>query len=230
MREATILVEGQTEEAFVNRVLGPHLARFGVWTTPVLLETSRSPAGVKRGGGVSKWAKVDQDVRRLLGASHQVFVSTMLDYFRLPDDAPGFSDKPKSGRDAVGHIERAIASSIQDGRLVPYLSLHEFEALLFVDPSAVATQAGQAATLAPALRRIVAECGGPEAIDDGPLTAPAKRLRAAWPGFSKVTDAVEILCRIGIAALREECPHFGEWVKELERRAGEASRGAGLDA
>ena len=49
MSQATILVEGRTEEAFVNRVLGPHFATLGVALEPVWLETSRSPAGVKHG-------------------------------------------------------------------------------------------------------------------------------------------------------------------------------------
>ena len=217
MRQAAILVEGQTEEAFVNRVLGPHLATLGVAPTPVLLETSRSPAGVKRGGGASKWGKIDRDLRGLLAGSHWLFVTTMLDYFRLPPDTPGYADRPGPGRDAVLHIQAAIAASFPNARLLPYLSLHEFEALLFANPSALGEHSGQR-SLTQDLELIVAKCGEPEAIDDGPATAPSKRIAEAWPRYSKVTDSVAVLSRVGLPTLRERCPHFAAWVSEMEQR------------
>lgn len=40
-----ILVEGQTEETFVNRMLVRHLANFQVWLTPRIIRTSKGHQG-----------------------------------------------------------------------------------------------------------------------------------------------------------------------------------------
>lgn len=61
-----ISVEAQTEERFVKDLLAPHLARFAVYATPVVIGTSRSASGNKvKGGGVSI-ARVRDELRRLL--------------------------------------------------------------------------------------------------------------------------------------------------------------------
>jgi len=41
MSRVKILVEGQTEESFVNKVLFTHMANRGVFITPILLTTKR---------------------------------------------------------------------------------------------------------------------------------------------------------------------------------------------
>jgi hypothetical protein len=53
LTRALILVEGQTEEAFVRDVLTPHLAGFAVYPVPVLLKTKRVKAGGAFRGGVT---------------------------------------------------------------------------------------------------------------------------------------------------------------------------------
>lgn len=215
MREAAVLVEGQTEEGFVNHVLRPHFLALDVWLQPIIVQTKRLPSGYKHRGGVSRWSKVERDISILLRGSHWLFVTTMLDYFSVPVDTPGYESRPSSGRDAVEHMERAIEERWADQRLIPYLSLHEFEALLFVRPDVVAGLAGEP-SLAGTLSSIVTACGAPEAIDDGPDTAPSKRLSTAWPGYSKTTDATAALSTVGLASIRNSCPHFDRWLTRLE--------------
>lgn len=46
-----VLVEGQTEETFVRRVLQPHIG-WSVYLTPIVVHTSRAADGTaQRGGG-----------------------------------------------------------------------------------------------------------------------------------------------------------------------------------
>ena len=46
MRRVYIVVEGQTEQEFVNTVISPYLQGFGVFSiTPVLIRTSRNGRG-----------------------------------------------------------------------------------------------------------------------------------------------------------------------------------------
>ncbi len=61
-----ISVEGQTEEAFVKRLLAPHLDRVGIETTPVPVATSRTASGSKVKGGGINIDRVTHELRRLL--------------------------------------------------------------------------------------------------------------------------------------------------------------------
>ena len=59
--------------------------------------------------------------------------TTMFDLYALPDDFPGF-DASKTISDPyskVNRLETDFATAINDKRFIPYIQLHEFEALLF---------------------------------------------------------------------------------------------------
>lgn len=43
MNRVYLLVEGQTEEAFVNELLVPHYTRMGLYLTPIIASTSPRP-------------------------------------------------------------------------------------------------------------------------------------------------------------------------------------------
>jgi hypothetical protein len=53
-------------------------------------------------------------------------------------------------------------------------------------------------------------------INDGTDTAPSKRLRAHWPAYSKVLHGPPALTVLGVARLREQCPHLDQWLARLE--------------
>lgn len=112
-------------------------------------------------------------------------------------------------------LESAIQGSLGDRRLCPYLQVHEFEALVFAAPSHVATRAGSAA-LEGQLADIARSLGGPERVDDGPHTAPSKRLASLWPGYTKTLDGPAIVKAAGLAAIRAQCPHLDAWISGLE--------------
>lgn len=174
------LVEGQTEETFVRDVLAEHLLQFEIYLKPVLVSTKRVKSGFKFKGGVSQYGKVRQDLLHLL-ADRDAAVTTMLDYYGLPRDFPGFSTRPAGTcYQRVEHLERALAADLNDRRLVPYLSLHEFEALLFASPTEVqsAFPRSQVAELLAATLRSV---GSPEEVNDGPETHPSARLQKLLP-------------------------------------------------
>lgn len=66
---------------------------------------------------------------------------------------------------------------------------------------------------------VVAQSFGnrPEKIDNGPDTAPSKRILKEIPEYDKVAAGVDTLELVGIDALKEACPHFSEWVEKLVR-------------
>ena len=219
MRRGLVLVEGQTEQAFVNRTLNPHLQTVGLYLTPIVVETKRPASGGKHAGGVSAWAKLEPQLDRLLDDRGAV-VTTMFDLYGLPRDAPGArGSEHLAPRPRVETIEQALADHMRSRRqhehFVPYVSLHEFEALMYTSPDDVAAHAGSA-NLGQRLRADLEKCGERELIDDGPDTAPSKRVARHWPGFAKAIDGPSIVHQIGIARLVGSCPHFGAWVRRLE--------------
>lgn len=59
-----VLVEGQTEEEFIESILEPHLRERQIWVHRLVVETSRDAFGRKRRGG-GHWSKWLRDLKRL---------------------------------------------------------------------------------------------------------------------------------------------------------------------
>ena len=55
MDEIAVVVEGQTEEAFVNQIVAAHLRPFDVYIQPVIVATARAASGMKYKGGGNTW-------------------------------------------------------------------------------------------------------------------------------------------------------------------------------
>src|SRR5512140_1474140 len=216
MSRILILVEGQTEEVFVKELLAPHLTQFGVFLTPTILVTKWVKAGGHFRGGVTSYQRAVNDIKRLLGDSNAKAITTMLDYYGLPDDFPGMSSRPKGdcyGR--VQHVEAKFKADIGDPRFDPYLALHEFETLLFTDPERCRfVFAGTNA--ARELKQMAAKYQSPEQIDEGPQAAPSKRIVSVYSGYQKPLHGPLATREIGLPVLRAKCPHFSEWVARLE--------------
>ena len=210
-----ILVEEQTEETIVRRVIEPHLTTLGWWVTLSIVRTKRPATGPAYRGGVAKWSKLEREIRLLLGDTSLTVLTTLLDYYAFPVDAPGMSGRPASGPvDRVAHVETAISTHFADRRLVPHLVLHEVEAWVFAAHRPLGELHGDA--LADRLKADVDAAGGPELVNDGVNTAPSKRLRKYCPGYVKTMDGPLAVEELGLAELRAQCPHLDEWLKGLE--------------
>ena len=213
-RKAFVLVEGQTEERFVKDVLQPEMPR-DLYVQPVIVATKRVFAGGKFKGGVPGYPKVRSEVMRLLHDTSAIAVTTMLDYYALPSTFPGRNNPTGATATArVLHVEAAWNADIHDARFFSYLSLHEFEALLFCDPDEIASGFARP-ELAPQLHGIRNGFASPEEINDHPQTAPSARLAQLYPRYSKPFFGALIARRIGIERMCAECAHFAQWLNAL---------------
>ena len=97
--------------------------------------------------------------------------------------------------------------------------MHEFEALLFSDCERFGAGIGKPEA-APRLQDIRDAFENPEEIDDSPETAPSKRLNNLVPEYEKVLFGTLGAQEIGLPRMRENCPHFGDWLVRLEAYAG----------
>ena len=193
-KRVLILVEGQTEERFVKDVLAPHFFDRQLFFFPTILVTKRVKDGPNFKGGVTNFAKFQNDAQRLLNGSGDALVTMLLDYYRLPTDFPGMESRPMNGTalQRVTHVEMAIAQHFGSlPNLLPFLVLHEFEAIR----ASVAT---------------------PEEINERPEHAPSKRIEAMFPAYKKTLHGPTTAGRIGLERIRAECPHFNNWMNSLE--------------
>ncbi|MGW4031892.1 DUF4276 family protein [Streptomyces sp. NPDC004838] len=220
MRQIHALVEGATEERVVTQIFQPALAERGVWLTPIVLTTGRTAGGSNYKGGVSKWSKIEREIRNLLRNSGVSMVTTLLDFYGLPSDTPGRADLPSGDPYArVRHLESAMGHSIGDARFLPFIALHETEAWVLAAAKELSDMA-EAPKLADQLQTQVKTAGGPELVDDGPDTAPSKRILKAYPAYSKVVEGPYAIELLGLPALRAVCPHLDSWLTRLEAGTG----------
>lgn len=217
MKRLLILVEGTTEERFVNLVLRDHLLARSVIAIPRILLTKHVDNGPTFKGGVTNWAQIKRDLRNLLGDTNAAGITTLIDYYGLPRDVPGMSTRKGSAGTRVVHVEKAIADQFNDRRLRPFLMLHEFEAMLFTnikkwehrfdDPAAIARLKSDVAGLEP------------EGINETPQGAPSKRILRRLESYEKPFHGPDALKDIGLDAIREACPHFAAWLTWAESLA-----------
>ncbi len=216
MVKVLILVEGQTEETFVKNLLTVHFHKHGIAVVPVIVATKRLLTGDKKRGGYVPYPRLRAEILRLLNDSSAVCVTTMLDYYGLAPEFPGRATPSGStALERVASVEQACAVDIDSQRFVPYLALHEFEAMLFTVPAEIAISFGQP-SLQTSIQAIRAEFRTPEDINDHEETAPSKRLSKLFPGYNKPFYGELIAERIGIDRIRSECAHFAAWLAKIE--------------
>lgn len=222
MPEIVALVEGPTEQIFVRDVLAAHLGARGISIWGVLSGRTR------RAGGVKKWEVARNDIKRTL--KERRYCTTMFDFYALPDDWPGRREAAqRPWHERADHVERELAedvalamgASFNPAQFIPYVQLHEFEALLFANVNELAATAASISGRSISHLRghfdaIVAESGSPEAIDDGYETCPSRRISRLTPAFRKRIHSPITAQRIRIEVLMAQCPHFGQWVRCLE--------------
>jgi hypothetical protein len=208
-----VLVEGQTEFIVVQDVLWPHLDQQG-WNVTCSVVRTQTTSRTYRGGATS-WAKIHRDIKDVLGQTNLHALTTLFDYYAFPADAPGMSSRPSGGPHArIDHVETQLLQAVGDQRFLPNLILHELESWVFAAGAELASLRGED-DLAEVLERDCELAGGPELVNDGPSTAPSKRLERYCPTYTKKVDGPLALELLGVEQLSRRCPRFGAWLNRL---------------
>ena len=215
MVKILIYVEGQTEEKFVNELLSIYLDQLRFTPIPVVTTTKYMNSEPDCIGGTVKYMEVIRQLKHLLNDSSATAVTTMLDYYALPSDYPvREAQNANDCYSAVNAIERAFYRDIDHRKFIPYLQLHEFEALLFSDPKKFDCIIPDDPSAIAKLSKIKRSYPTPEHINTN--NPPNHRIKVSIPDYQKVADGFTIAKEIGLEKIRQECPHFNEWIKKLE--------------
>lgn len=230
MKRVLILVEGQTEENFVKGLLAPHFLPFDLSVEAKLANTKpvKQQSLIERGkpgrvfkGGITHYSKLRFDIMQLLADRNAAAITTLIDFYGLPDDFPQPPNlTPKmSCYERVDAYEIALARDIgtERYRFIPFLTLHEFEALLFTDVQAIASAFPDQSMAE--LETITTQYHSPEEINQGRETHPSARLKTHLRRYDKASHGPLIAGRIGLARIRSQCPHFDQWISRLEALA-----------
>ncbi len=216
--EIMVLVEGKTEEIFVNDLLRPYMARKKIYLYP----TQISKPGQK--GGDVRFSRAKKDIRMHLKQRPDTYVTTFIDFYGTKE-WPGL-DSVRSGAtpsEIAQTINEATKTEVvnlfadwrADERFIPYVAVHEFEAMLFSDVDLLSARLN---VNKEQVEKVLAEYGEPEAVNNNPETAPSKRLNA-WSTngkFAKTTTGIVLARQIGIPKIRERCPLFDNWLTSIE--------------
>jgi hypothetical protein len=219
LRQIAIVVEGQTESAFVSEILAPYLQAANVYATPVIVKTSRLADGTTfKGGGT--WKHYEHDIRGLLRSSHLHRVSILVDFYAYPRDAPGATccGRPHQPRRCADLRIAAMAAAIGNPRFVPHVVLHEFETWVIAAATGTSHVLGDEAVARLLQAQARSVNGDVELLNDSLATAPSKRVVRCWPDYDKVTDGIEVIREAGLPAVMERCPGLTTWIGQLLAR------------
>lgn len=219
-----LFAEGQTEQTFAAAVLGPYLGKKGVYLqNPVLIAHARKQGKTLRGGG-QNYVEMKDDILRFLSQENggDVFFTTMIDLYAIHPGFPGLRQAERmrlQPEKRVEFLEQSFAEDIGDRRFVPYIQLHEFEAYLFSNPKWFGYFYERHESQIAVLQAIADMYSTPELIDDGPHSAPSKRIIAQLPDYKDAKSAIgpQVAQLIGLDVIRSKCPHFSNWVTKLEK-------------
>ena len=226
MTRLLVHVEGQTEEDFVNQVLAPNLCARGFSKVGARLMGNARQRYQR--GRIRAWTTVRKEIVNQFKGDSASISTIMVDYYGLPQTGSGawpgrsearehtFPNNAKTVEDALAlDVCEQMGTDFNRERFIPYVMMHEFEAMLFGDCDRFAEGIGEP-ELAPKFLEIRDKFRCPEEIDDSPKTAPSKRITSLVPGYQKPLMGTLASLEIGLTAIRSACPHFRSWLEHLE--------------
>ena len=216
MKRLIIIGEGQTEQSFCNDVLKPYFLKKNIVVFNPTIKKSK--------GGIVVWEKLKKQIETHLKQDSCVFVTLLIDYYGIKDkhEFPKWNESKTiiNKPDRMDFLEKEMYDRIDyslRNRFIPYIQLHEFEALLFSDKD-VFEKSFEIDEFADYnyLLKTISDFSNPEDINDRPDTAPSKRLERIIRDYRKVIYGSAIAQDIGLHKIMLKCPRFKAWIQLLE--------------
>ena len=210
MKTVIIICEGPTEEVFCSNLLSQYLQN------SCRIEISLL-------GGNCNWQRIKDMAEKALKQQKNALVTTFFDYYgvktkKFPNWKETVGINKANVRERIEILENGMIEEIDSNlryRFIPYVQLHEFEALLFnnievFDDMFEFEQYDRAELL-----NVFNEFPDPEMIDQGTETSPSHRLIKIIPAYRKVIQGNAIAEKIGIEQIRQKNKHFNDWIEQL---------------
>ena len=215
MKKLIIICEGPTEQYFCKQILEPHFNNLGIQIEFPLITHSN--------GGIVKWVHLMPQIVTNFTVDPTCFVTTFIDFYGMeahhdfPDWGTALLEHNKAMKMNILELgmKNALPVNIR-ANFIPFIQLHEFEALVFSNYKALEDFYEPREADLPALKAICDANPNPETINNSILTAPSKRLQNHIPRYDKKSHGIPICEAIGLATIRNVCSGFNQWVINLE--------------
>lgn len=204
------IVEGDCEVSFVERKVIPYLyskvpETKGWFMNAQKITTNRRLN--KKGGNIG-YEYLKNEIQRCIGRNN-VWITTFLDYFRLPNDFPNYSVESQH----IDLVEKGLKDDIGYDKFIPYIQKYEFETLLFASVRGFELLLDDDRQIAQ-VNKIIHDFPDIEDINGGCETAPSKRLATIFD-YHKTTDSELILSELDMETIMEKCSRFNAWINNL---------------
>ncbi len=223
MKHLYIIVEGETELAFVNQLLIPYFAQNELHT-----HIQGVMITIKGGGhGFNNIEHLIREIKPFLFYQNEPIITTMIDFYGINSEKkmPNYkqymqiADKDKR----IEAMEKEIQSQVQKIKsysyFIPNLVKHEMETLFFANPDSFGIEDNQ--NIKNDIVQICEAYPNIEDINDTPQNAPSKRLMVIYEkygeNYQKITNGMMIAQLTGIDDMLYKSPKFKKWVDGLIR-------------
>lgn len=221
MKDLYIIVEGETEEEFVHKILMPYLYEQGLHTHIQALMIT-----MKGGGhGFNNIEHFKATIEPLLHYQNEPVITTLIDHYGINSEKklPHYEvcRQEQNIKDRIVCMENSLDEAVKSiaphyRYFVPNIIQHEMETLWFADEEGFDLEKE-------AIKKAVAEvCNAFPEIEDinhTPEGAPSKRLIKIYEEngqrYKKVDDGIVIAELIGIETMLEKAPRFKAWVEKI---------------
>jgi len=221
MKHLYIIVEGETELEFVNRILIPHFTAKGLHTHIQGLMIT-----MKGGGhGFNNIEHFKKTLKPLLFYEKEPVITTMIDHYGINSEnkLPNYTNciKEIDIEKRINCMEQSLMTVVNSIKkypnFIPNIVRHEMETLLFANP-----EKGFELEKEEIKNEVLAICSEIPNVEDincTPQGAPSKRLQQIYKNhnrkYSKISDGVNIAELTGIDTILKKCPRFKSWIDNL---------------
>jgi hypothetical protein len=224
MRQLYIVAEGETELAFINRLLIPYLIDKGLNTHIQGLMIT-----MKGGGhGFNNIEHFKKTIKPLLFNQEMPVITTMIDHYGINSEKklPNYTNciQETDVEKRISCMEQSLQQVVQTiapnyRYFIPHILRHEMETLLFANPSEGFDLESE--EIKDAVLQVCNEFENIEDINSTPEGAPSKRLIKIYEDngkrYAKITDGIDIAELTGLYVILDKCPRFKAWVEKITK-------------
>ncbi len=201
LKRVGVVCEGPTEVNFIKLLSNRHFyPNYSIQLFPTNL-----------GGHVS----VERVAREVDRMKAYPVVTMFVDYYGLE----------KQHNRTATEIEADIKAKVNLENFIPYLQMHETEALWFSDIDILSKTLSVTPQQKSQLQQALDEATGePEKINNSWETAPSKRLEKIIPKYKKTTNGQQIASALSLETIQARCPRFKAWLTNIKTTVDEVCR------
>lgn len=197
-----VVCEGPTEVDFVKKLNKEYFNQKQISLKPIGINEAKKDLG----GNIS----IDRVIHYVTKSPYNI-VTTLIDYYGIKECKDKTVDELKT------ELQKQYSNINGWNRIfIPYLQLHETEALLFSNIDSIIKMKNANDEQKEQLYAIQKMYPNPEDINNSVETAPSKRLEKIFLNYRKIIDANRIFSKISIEEIKSKCSNFKMWLSEIE--------------